>query len=119
MRVESDLVVICGFLQNNSIFYEFSIFSKYHTALCKFSFFVHRLLIKLLFIFTLDVSCIMFFVIFMAYEARLIIFNNMSFGKTIETKFIFFYKLSSFRESTLLKSCTVHQHMIIFTKPEF
>ena len=63
----------------------------------------------------------MFFVavLFAAYEARFAIFNNVSFGKTIETKFIFFYKLSSFRDTSILKTGTVHQSMIIFTKPTF
>ena len=66
-------------------------------------------------------KCIMFFVavLFTVYEARLTIFNNMSFGKTTETKLIFFYKLPSFRESTLLKTGTVHKPMINFTKPTF
>ena len=64
---------------------------------------------------------IMFFVavLFAAYEARFTIFNNMSFGKTIETKFIFFYKLPSFRDTSILKTGTVYQPMIVFTKPTF
>ena len=48
-------------------------------------------------------------VIFAVYETRLTIFNNMSFGKTIETTFVFFYKLSSFRDTSILKTGTVHQ----------
>ena len=63
----------------------------------------------------------MFFVtvLFLAYEARLIIFNKMSFGKTFETKLVFFYKYGSLRHTSIAKTRTVHQPMIIFKKPEF
>ena len=63
----------------------------------------------------------MFFVtvLFLAYEARLIIFNKMSFGKTFETKLVFFYKHGSLRQTSIAKTRTVHQPMIIFKKPEF
>ena len=63
----------------------------------------------------------MFFVavLFVAYEARLTIFNNMSFGKTIEKKFIFFYKLSSFTDTSILKTDAVHQPLIILQSQHF
>ena len=53
----------------------------------------------------------MFFVavLFAAYEAWLNIFNNMRLGKTFEAKFIFFYKLSSFRDTFILKTGTAHK----------
>ena len=63
----------------------------------------------------------MFFVtvLFLAYEARLIIFNKMSFGKTFETKLVFFYKHGFLRHTSIAKTRTVDQPMIIFKKPEF
>ena len=63
----------------------------------------------------------MFFVtvLFLAYEARLIIFNKMSFGNTFETKLVFFYKHGSLRDTSTAKTRIVHQPMNIFKKPAF
>ena len=63
----------------------------------------------------------MFFVtvLFLAYEARLIIFNKMSFGKTFETKLVFFYKHGSLRHTSITKTRTVHQPMIILKSRNF
>ena len=63
----------------------------------------------------------MFFVtvLFLAYEARLIIFNKMRFGNTFETKLVFFYKHGSLRDTSTAKTRIVHQPMNIFKKPAF
>ena len=105
------------------VFEKFSIFSKCNTSLCKYSFSAQRSLIKILFTLTLGGSCKSVVAFcrssFCGKRSSTYNLNNMSFGKTIQTKFIFFYKLSCCRDTSILKTGTVHQSIIVFTKPTF
>ena len=118
-------VIFSGFyfITTYSVFEKFSIFSKCNTSLCKYSFSGQRSLIKMLFTLTLGGSCKSVVVFcrssFCGKRSSTYNLNNMSFGKTIETKFIFFYKLCCCRDTSILKTGTIQQSIIVFTKPTF